>query len=256
MGTALLQGWLAAGIDPALLAVSEPEPSPELHHILTNQAIARDTSSMVVPPAAIVLAVKPQVIDTVMPSIARLCGPETVVISIAAGRTIASLASQLPERAAIVRAMPNTPAAIRRGITAAVANPHVSGHQAALSERLLSATGDFLWLEDEAQMDAVTAVSGSGPAYVFLLAECLAGAGIAAGLDARTAARLARQTVSGAGELLHRSDAPPESLREAVTSPGGTTAAALAVLMAEPGLTDLMTRAVAAAAQRSKELAR
>jgi len=182
-------------------------------------------------------------------------GGRTVVVSIMAGRRLAFLEQALSQRAALVRAMPNTPAAIGRGITVAVPNGRVSGRQRELVHALLSATGAVEWIADEALLDAVTAVSGSGPAYVFLLAEALAQAGAAAGLPADLAGRLARATVAGSGELLARSALDPTSLRHNVTSPGGTTAAALEVLLAPQGLAQLMERAVAAAAARSRQLA-
>jgi pyrroline-5-carboxylate reductase len=178
-----------------------------------------------------------------------------VVVSIMAGRTLAFLQSPLPRATAIVRAMPNTPAAIGRGITVAVGNKHVTSAQKELADRLLAATGAVEWITDEAHMDAVTAVSGSGPAYVFLLAEALARAGVAAGLPEALAEKLARLTVAGSGELLNNTPEDAATLRQNVTSPGGTTAAALAVLMAEDGLAPLMQRAVAAATKRSRELA-
>jgi pyrroline-5-carboxylate reductase len=171
-----------------------------------------------------------------------------------AGQTLRVLRQALPG-AAMVRAMPNTPAAIGRGITVAVAAPEVGPAQRALAQALLAATGAVEWVEEEALMDAVTAVSGSGPAYIFLLAEALARAGVAAGLPEGLAARLARETVSGSGELLHRSPHDPATLRQNVTSPGGTTAAALDVLMAPDGLQPLLSKAIAAAARRSRELA-
>jgi pyrroline-5-carboxylate reductase len=176
-------------------------------------------------------------------------------LSIAAGRSIASFEKYLAPGIAVVRAMPNTPAAIGRGITGAVGNARVTAKQKQICDALLSAAGDVVWLNDEALIDAVTAVSGSGPAYVFLLAECLAKAGRAAGLDAETAAKLARATVSGAGELLHQSTQDAATLRQNVTSPGGTTAAALAVLMRDKdGMQRLMTEAVLAAQKRGREL--
>ncbi len=204
--------------------------------------------------AAIVLAVKPQVAPQAIPPLAPLVSPATLVVSIMAGRTLKFLADALPKPCAIVRAMPNTPAAIGRGITVAVPL-HTNDAQRSLADRLLSATGAVEWTDDEALMDAVTAVSGSGPAYVFLLAEALTQAGIAAGLPPELAAKLARETVAGSGELLHRSALDAAVLRENVTSPGGTTAAALAVLMGQGGLAELMERAVAAATARSRELA-
>ena len=204
--------------------------------------------------AAVVVAVKPQVAGEVMPALAPFVGGATVVVSIMAGRTLRFLAASLP-RAAIVRAMPNTPAAIGRGITVAVANARVSAAQRALVDALLSAVGGVEWVADETLMDAVTALSGSGPAYVFLLAEAMSRAGTAAGLPAALAATLTRATVAGAGELLHRSPLDAATLRQNVTSPGGTTAAALNVLMAKSGLGTLMEKAVAAATKRSRELA-
>jgi pyrroline-5-carboxylate reductase len=193
----------------------------------------------------------------VFPTLAKAAGPETVVVSIAAGQTLASFERHLPKGAAVVRAMPNTPAAIGRGITGAVANAHTTAAQKEICESLLGAVGEVVWVPDEGLIDAVTAVSGSGPAYVFLLAEALAAAGVAAGLDEATAKQLARATVSGAGELLHQSDSDPATLRQNVTSPGGTTAAALAVLMQEgDGLRELMRKAVLAAQKRGRELGR
>jgi pyrroline-5-carboxylate reductase len=205
--------------------------------------------------AAIVIAVKPQAAPEVVPGLAPYVGARTVTISIMAGRTLRFLEGALAQRAALVRAMPNTPAAIGRGITVAVPNVRVSQRQRELVQALLAATGAIEWIADEALMDAVTAVSGSGPAYVFLLAEVLAKAGAAAGLPGDLAARLARATVAGSGELLNRSPLDPATLRQNVTSPGGTTAAALDVLMAADGLDALMKRAVATATRRSRDLA-
>ena len=178
-----------------------------------------------------------------------------VALSIAAGLPLRFFAEIYGAEAACVRAMPNTPAAIGRGMTVLVAAPHVGQPQRTRCERLMAVGGDVAWLDDEALIDAATAVSGSGPAYVFLLIEVLAKAGVAAGLPAELAERLARVTVAGAGELVHRSDLPPATLRENVTSPGGTTLEALKVLMAEEGLQPLVTRAIAAATRRSRELA-
>ncbi len=172
-----------------------------------------------------------------------------------AGRTLGFLAGALPPGTAIVRAMPNTPAAIGRGITVAVPNAKVSARQRQQASELLAAAGSVEWIKDEALMDAVTAVSGSGPAYIFLLAEAMTQAGIAAGLPPALAARLARETVAGSGELLHRSELEAATLRQNVTSPGGTTAAALGVLMGPGGFDRLLTEAIAAATRRSRELA-
>ena len=186
--------------------------------------------------------------------LAPFVGAATVVVSIMAGRTLRFLEAALPA-AALVRAMPNTPAAIGRGITVAVPNARVAAAQRALVDALLCAVGAVEWVDDETLMDAVTALSGSGPAYVFLLAEAMAQAGAAAGLPPALATTLARATVAGAGELLHRSPLDAATLRQNVTSPGGTTAAALELLMARDGLAPLMTKAIAAATRRSRELA-
>jgi pyrroline-5-carboxylate reductase len=202
----------------------------------------------------VVVAVKPQTAPEVMPALVPFVGAATVVVSIMAGRTLRFLDGALPG-AALVRAMPNTPAAIGRGITVAVANARVSSQQRELVHALLSAVGAVEWVSDETLMDAVTALSGSGPAYVFLLAEAMAKAGAAAGLPDALAATLARATVAGAGELLHRSPLDAATLRQNVTSPGGTTTAALDVLMADDALAPLMTQAIAAATARSRELA-
>jgi pyrroline-5-carboxylate reductase len=198
--------------------------------------------------------VKPQSMDGVLREVAPLAPVTTLVVSIAAGTTIATLDRGLGGGRAIVRAMPNTPAAIGRGMTVACPSARVTAAQRGLADLLLSAVGRVAWITDEILMDAVTAVSGSGPAYVFLLVECLAAAGVEAGLPTDLAMLLARETVAGAGALLGGSDLPPATLRQDVTSPGGTTAAALGVLMGENGLGALMQAAVAAAARRSREL--
>ncbi len=251
MGGAKLRGWLSAGVPATALAVKEPQPSPEMAALLQQQGIPEKPASA---PDLVVLAVKPQIMAKVLADVAPFAGPHTAVLSIAAGRTVASIARHFPEGAAIVRAMPNLPCEIGRGITAAFANPHVSEMQRALCDKLLLVAGQVVWVEDESLLDAVTAVSGSGPAYVFYLVECLAAAGRDAGLPPDLAGKLARATVEGAGELLHRSQLGPEKLRENVTSPGGTTAAGLSVLMRQPGLEDLMRETVLAAARRSREL--
>jgi len=251
MGSAMLEGWLALGLSPENIAVIEPQPSREVA-ALSARGLRLNASRDAV--GDVVVAVKPQTANEAMPVLAPFVGGATVVVSIMAGRTLQFLARSLPD-AAIVRAMPNTPAAIGRGMTVAVPNARVSQTQRALVDALLSAVGAVEWVADEALMDAVTALSGSGPAYVFLLAEAMARAGTAAGLPAALAATLARATVAGAGELLHRSPLDAATLRQNVTSPGGTTAAALEVLMAEGGLERLMTAAIAAATKRSRELA-
>ena len=251
----MLEGWLALGLDPKSVVAIEPQPAREVSTLASRGLRLNPPAHTVGEAAAIVIAVKPQVAPEVVPTLAPYLGAGTVVLSIMAGRTLGFLEQALSQRAALVRAMPNTPAAIGRGITVAVPNQRVSQRQRDLVHALLAATGAVEWVGDEALMDAVTAVSGSGPAYVFLLAEALARAGVAAGLPADLAAKLARETVAGSGELLHRSPLDASMLRQNVTSPGGTTAAALDVLMAPDGLDPLMTRAVAAATRRSRELA-
>jgi pyrroline-5-carboxylate reductase len=254
MGGALLEGWISLGVDPTRIAIIEPQPTVAVT-ALAARGLRLNAPAASLHPAAVVIAVKPQMAPQVMPEIAALMAPSTVAVSIMAGRTLAFFAGVLPPGAAVVRAMPNTPAAIGRGISVAVPNAAVSPAQRHLADALLSATGAIEWIDDESLMDAVTAVSGSGPAYVFLLAECLACAGEKAGLPPGLAARLATATVAGSGELLQRSPDGAAVLRHNVTSPGGTTAAALDVLMASDGLAPLMERAIAAAIKRGRELA-
>jgi pyrroline-5-carboxylate reductase len=254
MGGAMLEGWHRLGLTFDQVIALEPDPAPEII-TLGDRGLRINPALDTVAASAIVVAVKPQIAPQVLPTLARLVRDDTVVISIMAGRTLGFLEGMLPARAAVVRAMPNTPAAIGRGITVAVPNGRVKPAQRELADRLLRATGAVEWVADEGLMDAVTAVSGSGPAYVFLLAESLARAGAAAGLPADLSARLARATVAGAGELLHRSALDAATLRQNVTSPGGTTAAALDVLMSPDGLDPVLERAIAAATRRGRELA-
>ncbi len=254
MGGAMLDGWLRLGLDPKQVVVIEPQPTNEAAALASRGLRLNPKLDAVHDTAVLVIAVKPQVAPQAVPALAPLVSAKTIVVSIMAGRTLGFLERALPQ-AAIVRAMPNTPAAIGRGMTVAVGNARVSAAARELAHALLTAIGAVEWIDDEALMDAVTAVSGSGPAYVFLLAETLARAGVAAGLPAALAEQLARETVSGSGELLHRSPLPAATLRTNVTSPGGTTAAALEVLMAKDGIDPLMTKAVAAATRRGKELA-
>ena len=253
MGGALLEGWLRHGLDPTQIIVNDPAPPADIAALLERHGIANDIA-MARDPAVIVIAVKPQLIDQVLPTVAPLAGRGTLILSIAAGQPLASLAGHFASGAAIVRAMPNTPASIGQGITVACANDAVTRDQALECNRLLEAVGEVIWIEDESLMDAATAVSGSGPAYVFLLAECLAEAGEAEGLPKEIASGLARATIAGAGELLRRSDLTAAELRERVTSPKGTTAAALEILMGEGGFPELLRRAVAAATERSRKL--
>lgn len=259
MGTALLSGWLAAGLDPRELVVLDPYPSREALALCCDHGAGMAASVEQLAgsaPSVLVLAVKPQVMAGALPAVAICAGPDTVTLSIAAGRNMASFEQHLPPGSSVVRAMPNTPAAIGRGITVLCANEHTTGEQRDLCGRLMAAVGEVSWMKDEALMDAVTAVSGSGPAYVFLLAEAMAAAGVKAGLDPALAARLARVTVAGSGELLAQSPLEAAKLRENVTSPGGTTAAALGVLMGDHGLPALMEEAVAAAVARGKALSK
>jgi pyrroline-5-carboxylate reductase len=254
MGGAMLSGWLAQGLDPRIVGVIEPHPSDEISALAAKGVRLNPTPKEVGAVASLVVALKPQMFREAGPMLQRYAGSSTLVVSIMAGTTIASLEESCG--GSVVRAMPNTPAAIGRGITVAVAAKNVGPDQRAVADALLRATGSVEWVDDENLMDAVTAVSGSGPAYIFLLAEELARAGVEAGLPPELAARLARETVAGSGELLHRSDLASATLRENVTSPGGTTAAALEVLMAPDGMQSLLTRAVAAATKRSRELAK
>jgi pyrroline-5-carboxylate reductase len=254
MGSALLEGWLRFGLDPKHVTVLEPQPTRQISALASQGLRLNPQLRGHGDVAAVAIAVKPQTAAEAIPQLKSMIGASTVVVSIMAGRTLQFIAGALNAPCALVRAMPNTPAAIGRGITVAVPR-NVNPAQRELAHRLLCATGSVEWTDDETLMDAVTAVSGSGPAYVFLLAEALAEAGVASGLPPTLAEKLARETVAGSGELLHRSDLDAAVLRQNVTSPGGTTAAALGVLMGKDGLAQLMRNAVAAATKRSRELA-
>lgn len=252
MGAALLGGWLAAGLDPRGIAVHEPQPAEQIVRLAAEKGFALNPAPA--PAEAVALAIKPQMLDDAAPGLSPLFGENSLLISILAGKTVANLAARLPV-SAVVRAMPNTPAAISRGITGAFASAGVSPAQRETAHFLLGGVGAVEWVSDEGLIDAVTAISGSGPAYVFHLVEALAQAGAALGLPPDLALRLARATVEGSGELLHQQpEVTAEILRKNVTSPGGTTQAALEVLMAPDGLSSLMTRATAAAARRAGEL--
>jgi pyrroline-5-carboxylate reductase len=254
MGSAMLEGWLKRGLRANKVVVLEPQPSKSVK-ALARHGLKLNPKAGPTAATAIVIAVKPQSAPDAVPALAPHVGKGTLVLSIMAGRTIGFLEKALPAGSAIVRAMPNTPAAIGRGITVAVANAKVSARQRKQASDLLAAIGAVEWTGDEALMDAVTAVSGSGPAYVFLLAEAMAKAGVAAGLPGELAERLARETVAGSGELLYRSQLDAATLRRNVTSPGGTTAAALEVLMGPGGFDQLLAKAIAAATRRGRELA-
>ncbi len=268
MGSALMAGWIARGIPAASIVVVEPNPdiaaALAADHGVTavpgDDALAADFS-----PELVMFAVKPQVMGAVAPAYRRFAGPNTVFLSIAAGTPIAFFEGCLGETAAVVRAMPNTPAAVGRGVSGLAANARVTDAQQKLCNDLMSAVGAVYWVDDEELLHAVTGLSGSGPAYVFHMVECLARAGREAGLPDDMADALARATVEGAGELMFQSaEVTPDTLRRNVTSPGGTTAAGLTVLMGgdpnkdDPAmgpLGDLMTECVAAATRRSRELA-
>ncbi|MDB5558495.1 MAG: pyrroline-5-carboxylate reductase [Enterovirga sp.] len=255
MGGAMLEGWLAKGLDPSRVAVLDPKPSPALMDLAGSAGLRLNPDRAgLTPPEVLVLGIKPQSLAEAAPAIAPLAGPDTVVISILAGKTVADLSRALPQAGAIVRAMPNLPASIGRGATGAFANASTTARQRELTQGLLGAVGIVEWVENETLIDAVTALSGSGPAYLFYLVECLAQAGCDSGLDPSVAERLARETVVGAAELLAGPGLDPAILRQNVTSPGGTTAAALEVLMGHDGLKPLMRRAVAAAERRAGEL--
>jgi len=251
MGTALLRGWIGAGLAPGHVWVLEPKPGDWLR----NSGV-RLGESLPGSPAIIVLAVKPQLMAAALPSVAGFGGGPTLYLSIAAGTTLSAIEAAPGTGTPVVRAMPNTPAAIGQGISAIVGNVAAGPEHLDLAETLMRAVGGVVRLDEEGQMDAVTAVSGSGPAYVFHLIETLAAAGEAEGLPAEMALALARATVAGAGALAMEGGESPARLREAVTSPNGTTEAGLEVLMpGEGGLGPLMRRTVAAAAARSRELA-
>lgn len=264
MGGALLAGWLGRreGDQKEIHVIESHQPTADAvragpagaHqgvHIYDRLDQVADPLS----PSAVVFAVKPQSLSSVVAEYSRFAGPQTVFLSIAAGKRIGFFEDQLGAQAAIVRAMPNTPAAIGRGISVACANQFVTDPQKALCQTLLEAAGEVAWVDDEGLLDPVTAVSGSGPAYVFLLIEVMAAAGVAVGLDRDLSDRLALATVSGAGELARQASDAPDVLRQNVTSPGGTTQAALEVLMADDGLAPLFSRAIEAATVRSRELA-
>lgn len=256
MGTALLRGWLDAGLSPEQFLVQEPNAGEALKSlgVTLNPTIGADIA-----PDIMLLAVKPQIIGDVLPSLADAVSDKTMIISLMAGISIAEMARLLGDNAAdsaFVRTMPNTPAAIGEGMTALYADANTNDTQRAAAEALLSAVGKTVWLSEEKQIDAVTAISGSGPAYVFHLVEALQAAATNLALPSDMATDLAMQTVIGAAAMLRDENADPQQLRVNVTSPGGTTAAALDVLMSENGLGDLMRRATQAAAHRAAELGR
>lgn len=258
MGHAMAQGWLKAGLGTDCLYVLDPRadaprlPGVAADHFVLNTGDLPDGLKARV----LVLAVKPQMMNEVLAQVACVVGEDTLVLSVAAGVTLGALAQGIGVRATYVRAMPNTPAAIGAGITGLAGDADMTDENRDLAQQLMQAVGEAVWVSDEALIDAVTAVSGSGPAYVFHMVESMAAAGIAVGLQADTAMKLARQTIIGAARLLEtEKDVPAAELRRRVTSPAGTTAAALDVLMAtEAGLGELMGRTVSAAHARGQEL--
>lgn len=260
MGGAILSAWLepsgdSEGLDPAQLFVEDPgAPEDIVEQLSKYDVVPIAKHELPEPPKLVMVGVKPQIMDGVLKDLALRISGETLVYSIAAGKTLSDIAKNLPAGTAIVRAMPNTPVLVQNGMTALIANEHVSEEQKKALNDLVAGTGTVAWLDDESQMDAVTAVSGSGPAYLFWLAECLVKAGVAQGLSSELATTLAKATIDGAGSMLASFDTPPSQLRENVTSKGGTTAAALEVLMSDEGLAPLIDAAIEAAAKRSKEL--
>ena len=256
MGGAMLEGWLKGGADPAKIVALDPNAPAEVKAVIEKAGVRLNPPvSDITDAEVVIVAVKPQVMEDVLPAVVPLKASKPLVLSVAAGKTIASFERHFGSDAAVIRTIPNTPAAVGRGITAMAANSNVSPAQMTLARRLLESVGEVVTVDNEALIDAVTAVSGSGPAYVFYLTECLAAAGEKAGLPKDLAVQLARATVSGAGELMRQSGIDAATLRQNVTSPKGTTYAALQVLMAENGMQPLFDQAIDAATQRSRAVA-
>ncbi len=254
MGLALARGWLASGLKPGNLILVDPKAGPEAVDFARSNDVTLQGSAAGVRPLVLVLAVKPQIMGSVLADLGGVIGPDTLVISIAAGISLATLTQRLGTQR-VIRTMPNTPAQLGKGVTGAVP-AHIDATDRAIAEALLAAAGAVVWFDEESKIDVVTAVSGSGPAYVFHLVEALAEAGIRQGLTEEQAFMLARHTIVGAAALLDADETPVATLRANVTSPYGTTAAALAILMAEDGMVALVDRAVNAARLRSEELGR
>lgn len=256
MGGAMLEGWLKAGVAPAQVVVLDPNPPSEVKALLEKHGVRHNPPlASITNPEVLLAAVKPQVMNEVLAPLVALGKSKPLILSIAAGKTIASFEKHFGSDAAVIRTIPNTPAAVGQGITAMTANRNVSADQMNLAEQLLSSIGEVVRVDDETLIDAATAVSGSGPAYVFYLTECLTAAAEAVGLPPDVAVKLARATVAGSGALMRSSGIDAGILRQNVTSPKGTTYEALQILMAENGMKPLMIQAVKAATQRSKELA-
>ena len=256
MGGAMLEGWLKGGAEPSRIVALDPAPPAEVKALIERHGVRLNPEISTIRDAEVIIAaVKPQMMEEVLPAVVPLKASKPLILSVAAGKTIASFERHFGADAAVIRTIPNTPAAVGRGITAMAANANVSPAQMALARTLLESVGEVVTVENEAMIDAVTAVSGSGPAYVFYLTECLAAAGEKVGLPKDLAMQLARATVSGAGELMRQSGIEAATLRQNVTSPKGTTYEALQVLMAEDGMQPLFDKAIAAATRRSRELA-
>jgi len=256
MGGAMMEGWLAAGVVPSQLVIFDPAPTKEILTLIKNHDLAHNPDVASLKNVEVILAaVKPQIMDAALETVLPLKSQNPLVLSIAAGKTIDSFETHFGIDASVIRTIPNTPAAVGRGITAMAANGNVSEAQTKLAGALLASLGDVVTVSSEEQIDAVTGLSGSGPAYVFYMTECLAKAGEAQGLNPELAMQLARATVEGAGELMRATGTDASVLRENVTSPNGTTHAGLQVLMAEDGLAELMKKTVDAATRRSRELA-
>ena len=251
MGTALLKGWLSSGIPSQSISVIEPHPSPWLKSQLESSNIGHPKKS----PAVCVIAVKPQIFSKAVEAVTAFCGTKTLILSIAAGVRLDTISEAFDHQSPVVRAMPNTPASIGFGISALTGNEATTPYHLDMAERLMSAVGETVRIERESQMDAVTALSGSGPAYIFYMIEAMTQAAIEQGLPAKLALKLAKSTVAGAGRLAIESEESPTQLREDVTSPAGTTESALKILMdKQQGLGPLMSQTISAAAKRSEEL--
>jgi pyrroline-5-carboxylate reductase len=256
MGGAMLEGWLKGGAEASRIVALDPAPPADTRALLEHWGVRLNPDVSTIRDAeVVVIAVKPQLMEDVLPGVVSLKASKPLILSVAAGKTIASYERHFGSDAAVIRTIPNTPAAVGRGMTAMAANGNVSPSQLAMARTLLEAVGEVVTVETEAMIDAVTAVSGSGPAYVFYLTECLAAAGEKVGLPKDLAMQLARATVSGAGELMRQSGIDAATLRQNVTSPKGTTYAALQVLMAENGMQPLFDKAIEEATKRSRELA-
>ncbi len=257
MGTAMLEGWLGAGIKPSQVTIFDPAPPPETVELVARHSIVHNP-----PPGevtgieAILVAIKPQMVDDVLPGMAMLGREKPLIVSVVAGKTIATFQRHFGAAIPVIRTIPNTPAAVGRGITAMAASKQVSAQQMELATALLTSLGEVVVVDDEDLINACTAISGSGPAYIFHMTECLTVAGIELGLPANIAEQLARATVAGSGELMRATGTAAATLRQNVTSPKGTTYAALQVLMADPGgMKELMIRATEQADKRARELA-